>query len=142
MIVLALDLRDFAPVLSLERLVFMRQNFHGLLMLEEVLQVVLDESANSVLSAAAFCQPCAEPRNNRREAIFLNKIEQPLLAAEIVVHSGEGHAGCARDVAHGSALVAFFAEDSCGAFEDLSKLLVKARPIGRNVILGSVHFES
>src|ERR1700679_515560 len=59
--------------------------------------------------------------------MFLDKKKQPLFGLEVVVESRQRHAAGARKVAHGSAFVAFLAEDIGGVDQYFSQSLVISR---------------
>jgi hypothetical protein len=69
--------------------------------------------------------------------MLLDQIKKPVLGSEVMIHTGERHAGGARKVAHGGASVTFVAEDFGGVFEDFAKLAVKAG-LGRLTPQGSM----
>src|ERR1700692_2724415 len=47
-VVLTFDVRDLAAVFAVEHFILVGEDFHRLLVLEEILQVIMDESANAL----------------------------------------------------------------------------------------------
>ena len=88
-IVFALYGRDLGAEAVLQSFVFVGQNFHALLIGEEVFEVVLDKDPNSLFRFVASLETSLQLLQDRSEGIFLDQVEQAFFRSEVMVKAGQ-----------------------------------------------------
>src|SRR5262249_434796 len=132
LVIAPLDLRHFPAVGVFERQVFVGQDLHLHGVAQEVLNVIRDQRAQTLPGFEQPAYSALEALQDARKRMYLDEIEELLLALEIVVETRERNATGPADVADRSPLEALFTEHARGLAQNALQL-----GLGVAVVVGS-----